>query len=85
MNILKKIIGAILFLISLILTPVFIISLIKTTATIPVKEGPERFGFIIGCVFIALVMICLLYFIVKIALKLFKNKPQNSIDEIGQS
>ncbi len=84
MNILRKTLGVFLLVFSFYLAYAFLISLLNQIDKVPTKSGPERYGQITGTIIFSLLMIWLLYFIAKKAIKLFKNKPQSEIEEIGQ-
>jgi hydrogenase-4 membrane subunit HyfE len=84
MSILRKIFGIFLLILSVLLIPATLSSLINTITDIPKESGAEKTGYIFGCVFFALIMALIIYFMMKKGLRLLKNKPQNSIEEIGQ-
>lgn len=83
MNILRKIFGIFLMILSLFL----IIAIIGSTITntdIPKESGAERTGYIIGRTLFILLMGCLIYYMIKKGIGFLKNKPQNTIDEIDE-
>jgi amino acid permease len=82
---LRKIFGVFLLIFSVILTLAYISSLFKTIDDIPTKTGHERSESILAVVIFTLIITWLIYFIVKKGIRLLKRKPQNAINEIGQS
>ena len=84
MTILRKIFGAILLLLSLYIAFGFLLAVIKVGFHSEAKSGAERLGEIFGIILFSAIMFFAVRFLIRKALKLFKNKPQDNIDEIGQ-
>lgn len=85
MNILRKILGVSLLIISLLLILATISSSIETISEAHKESGGERIGYILGCLIFGLLMVWLIFFMIKKGIQFLKNKAQNSIEEIGQS
>ena len=89
MNILKKILGIIILLFTILLSCAFLYALTGTFLSMKRKiEAGESgvYGYVIGYILALCLSILVVYFLTRVSLKLLRNKKNSiisSIDEIG--